>query len=388
MTVNLIPLSGCAGMSLSVLFGFCLFVLVTALAIYARHYLRTGARHPEIFCDDAAPTRALIERLPRLTSRYWPTPWLLNGHLQLFALILKKAIAPRLTYDRVDVLPMEDGGTTALHWLGWGLPADTPTLVVLHTITGSPHSMRDFMRDLRRLTGWRLVLCERRGHGDLALTSPRFNTMGDVEDLRHQLQMIESSVPDSPLYAAGVSAGTGLLVRYLGEAGVNTPLRGAFAYCPGYDISIAFQRCVPFYSRKMAQKLLQQFYHPNAQVFSHLASAERFRSVSDLHDFHVHIAEFAGYADHAEYLARCNPVTVMQDVAVPLLILNAEDDPVCAIENVRENQDAIRGIPGVILAVTARGSHCAHFSGWWAQPWAHALAAEYLLAVDEGRQGG
>jgi predicted alpha/beta-fold hydrolase len=34
--------------------------------------------------------------------------------------------------------------------------------------------------------------------------------------------------PDSALYAAGISAGTGLLIRYLGEQGEDTPLRGAF----------------------------------------------------------------------------------------------------------------------------------------------------------------
>ena len=181
------------------------------------YYLRTAAQRPELIYQNNADNQALVDRVPRLTQRFWATPWLFNGHLQLLGLGLKKAFAPRLRYDREDTLRMADGGTTALHWLGADLPADVPTLVVLHTITGSPHSMRSFVRDLQRLTGWRIVLCQRRGHGELALTSPRFNTMGDTNDLREQLRMIAARYPQSALYAAGVSAGTGLLAVHRSE---------------------------------------------------------------------------------------------------------------------------------------------------------------------------
>lgn len=358
-----------------------LLAVCAVLAIGIRHYLRTGALPPELIYSATPENEKIIGGVARLRQRFWPTPWLLNGHLQLLVLGLKKGFAPRLAYDHVDTLTMADGGTTALNWLGSDLPAATPTLLVLHTITGSPHSMRGFVRDLQRMTGWRVVLCQRRGHGDLRLTSPRFNTMGDTEDLRHQLGIIQARYPESPLYAAGISAGTGLLVRYLGEVGESTPLRGAFAYCPGYDISTAFTRAVPFYSRMMARKLLRQFLFPNQAVFQHLESYQRFSEVQSLHDFHMHLAEFAGYRTADEYFADSNPVAVMHNVAIPLLILNAEDDPVCAIANLREQQQAITQIPRVIVAVTERGSHCAHLAGWRAQPWAHNLAAEYLLAL-------
>lgn len=363
---------------------FTLLAVAILLALGIRHYLRTGALPPELIYSATPENEKLIGAVARLRQRFWPTPWLLNGHLQLLVLGLKKAFAPRLKYDHVDTLTMADGGTTALNWLGSALPASTPTLLVLHTITGSPHSMRGFVRDLHRATGWRVVLCQRRGHGELRLTSPRFNTMGDTGDLRHQLDVIQARYPDSPLYAAGISAGTGLLVRYLGEVGDKTPLRGAFAYCPGYDISSAFMRSVPFYSRMMARKLLRQFLLPNQAIFQQFESYERFSQAQSLHDFHRHLAEFAGYRSAEEYFAGSNPVLVMHNIAIPVLILNAEDDPVCAIANMREQQQAIGRIPQVIVAVTERGSHCAHLAGWRAEPWAHGLAAEYLLALHAG----
>ena len=45
----------------------------------------------------------------------------------------------------------------------------TPTVVVMHTITGSPESMREVVRDLNRYTGWRVALCLPPGHADQCL---------------------------------------------------------------------------------------------------------------------------------------------------------------------------------------------------------------------------
>jgi predicted alpha/beta-fold hydrolase len=244
--------------------------------------------------------------------------------------------------------------------------------------------MRGFVRDLHRLTGWRIVLCQRRGHGDLPLTSPRFNTMGDTNDLRQQLQLIGTRYPDSALYAAGISAGTGLLIRYLGEQGEDTPLRGAFAYCPGYDIRVAFARSRAPYSRLMARKLVRQFVTPNFRALAHLPSFAALEGAQNLDEFHRNLYECAGYPSQQAFLESCNPVPVMERVTIPLLVLNAEDDPVCVLGNVRDHQQAMARMPKTVLAVTARGSHCAYLAGFTARSWAHHLAADYLQALHRG----
>ena len=55
----------------------------------------------------------------------------------------------------------------------------------------------------------------------------------------------------------------------------------------------------------------------------------------------------------------------------------------CVLENVRDHQAMVKHMPRTVLAVTARGSHCAHLAGLTAQPWAHRLAADYLLALHQ-----
>lgn len=359
---------------------------ILILVAWALHYRRTAARMPELVFRPSCFNQRIVERVRRLREPYRPTPWLYNTHLQLAWLLLRETLAAPLRYERTDVLTMRDGGTTSLDWLGLDAPPQAPTLVLLHTVTGSAHSMRLLARDLRRATGWRVVSCTRRGHGGLPLTAPRINTMGCTDDLREQLHGIERQLPESPLYAIGASAGSGLLVRYLGEEGAASKIRAGVAYCPGYDIGVAWTRVQPFYSRAMAARLKRHFLESNAASFAHLPTYAACLAATDLAEFHDRLYEMAGCADRDAYLARSNPVVVFKDVAVPVMVLNADDDPVCVVDNTLDHLDTIRALPEALLVRTARGSHCAFYEGWTARSWSHRLLADYLLAAHELRE--
>ena len=322
----------------------------------------------------------VLARLEQLRRPFMPTPWLSSAHLQLLWLLVRDATAPALAYERSETLRMHDGGTTALDWIGLDVPPSTPTLLVLPSIAGDAQSMRHIVRDLRRATGWRIVVCTRRGHGQLPLTAPVLNTMGSTGDLREQLKHIRARWPDSPLHAVGVSAGSALLVRYLGEEGARAPIRSAVAYCPGYDISVAWSRAHPWYSRLMTRRLKQYFLSRHEAALGHLASYGACRAARDLAEFHEQLYEVAGYMDYAEYLRHSNPVLVMENVAVPVMIINAADDPVCVAANAADHVDAVRRVPDALLVRTAHGSHCAFFEGWRPKSWANRLIADYLLA--------
>ena len=354
-----------------------------AVAGWLAHNRRAAVRVPRLDFNPSPFNESVLARLDQIRRPYAPTPWLFNAHLQLLWLLLRETVAPALRYERSDILRMRDGGTTALDWIGLDGEALMPTLVVLPSITGDAQSMRSIVRDLRRATGWRIVVCTRRGHGDLELTAPVLNTMGSTQDLREQLAQIRERVPAAPLYAIGVSAGSALLVRYLGEEGPRSVIRAGIAYCPGYDISVAWSRARPLYSRLMARRLKQYFLVRHAPALEHLGSYHACLATRDLAGFHEHLYEIAGCSDPADYFARSNPVLVMDDIAVPVLIINAADDPVCVAANARDHVDAVRRVPDALLVRTARGSHCAFLEGWSARSWANRLMANYLLAARE-----
>lgn len=364
-----------------------LAILGLAAAGWAVHYRLAAVRTPQLDFDPSAFDTSLLSGLEQLRQPYRPTPWLYNAHLQLLWLLLCEALAAPLRYDRTEVLRMRDGGTTALDWLGLDCAPSTPTLVILHSITGDAQSMRVTVADLRHATGWRIVVCTRRGHGSLSLTAPVLNTMGCTDDLREQLLCIRRRVPASPLYALGVSAGSALLVRYLGEEGAGSLIRAGVAYCPGYDISVAWGRVPAIYSRAMAGRLKRYFLQRHASALEHLQTYGACLAARDLAEFHEHVYELAGCATVADYLARSNPVLVFDGIAVPVMIINAGDDPVCVAENALEHVDAVRRVPNALLVRTARGSHCAFFEGWLARSWANRLIARYLLGAHESSVG-
>lgn len=351
---------------------------------------RAKSRRPQVSFVDTPKNHEFVSSLQLLNEDFKPTPWLFNAHAQLIFHGLRKIGQTRRRqasdiYDYNEKLGMRDGGLTALYWSGHNLPCDVPTIVVLHTITGSPDSMAELVRDLRVGTNWRVVLCLRRGHGDLPLMTPRINLVGCTDDLRDQLALIRARFPESPLYAVGSSAGSGLLARYLGEEGDAALFRASFAYCPAYDTNTAFDRMHPWYSRLMAKKLVRQFITPNLASIAHLGTAPILEEAEDLQTLYRELYEVAGYGDYAAYDRASNPMQVFHNIRVPLMILNAEDDPVCRIRNVEPWLETIRQMPSVILVTTTEGSHCAHYEGWSARSWSARLMSSYFqLFAEQG----
>ncbi len=358
------------------------FISLCTLILIASYYFLVVAKKPTLIFQPSRLNNRIIEATTSLNKRYYATPWLFNTHLQLIVLGFVKGFSKPLKYDQHDVLTMKDGGKVSIDWLGLDLPENSPTMLVLHTISGNPQSMRGFVRYVRENLDWRVALCVRRGHGDMNLQTANFNTMGNTDDFAAQIKHIQDSFPQSDLYATGISAGSGVLAQYLGQVGKNTPIKAAVAYCPAYDMRNAFTRAKPFYSKMMAKKLHKLFITPNTDKFQHLDSFNDLKNTQDLHEFHQHLYEIAGNESTEDYMQNSNPSVVFDEIKIPLLILNAKDDPVCHIDNVYENKKRIEAMDNVILVLTDRGSHCAYFEGITAKPWANRMIKEYFTTLN------
>ncbi len=360
-----------------------LFAAAVVLAQRARAtYDARVAAPPELVFRESPLLAHVRARCPTLREPYRPPWWAGNRHLQLALLAWRQAWTPALRFDEHETLTLPDGGTVSLEWRGLADPPQTPTVVVLPTICGDGQSMRRTVEGLRRRLGWRVVVCNRRGHGALPLTAPRVSTLGSTADVRAQLARIRARVPDAPLYAIGVSAGSGLLVRYLGEEGAAAPFAAAVAYCPGYDTTRAFHRIHRLYDRYLLRALQRYFLERHAAVLASLPGWDDVRAARTVGELHDRQHWLAGFASPTAFHADTNPMLVADAVGVPLLILNAADDPVCTIANVEEHRGLFTRVPDSLLVLTARGSHCAFFEGHWRpRSWAHRLIAEYFAAV-------
>ncbi|EOQ98583.1 alpha/beta hydrolase family protein [Leptospira wolbachii serovar Codice str. CDC] len=326
----------------------------------------------------------VIEKSPDLTTKYYPTFWCFNQHLMLFFLMLREYRTKPYQYDKLEQLTMKDGGITGLAWSGINTATaneNNPIVVVFHTISGDEQDVKTTVKYLRERYGWIVVVCIRRGHGNLPLTKPKINTMGSTSDLKEQLSYIQKKYPKKQMFGVGISAGSGLLARYLGESGVQSKFTAAVAVSPAYDIEKAFHRVHPVYSKIMGQRLINYFLKNHYESLSKLKGVDELLKIKTIGEFQDKLHAISGFKDKENYYYHSNPVLVANNIKTPLLVLNSADDPICVNQNVLENLHWLETLPNTIHVHTKRGSHIAYFQGWKATSWSDKIIGEYFSAV-------
>eukprot|EP00092_Neocalanus_flemingeri_P027679 GFUD01030044.1.p1 GENE.GFUD01030044.1~~GFUD01030044.1.p1 ORF type:complete len:608 (+),score=112.93 GFUD01030044.1:51-1826(+) len=313
----------------------------------------------------------IIDICPELKNpRYIPTFWAADQWTNMALLIAKqrfdKSLLRRTNYNR-ELLTMTDGGTVSIDFPADShLPVDAPLVIFLHTITGSSSDTGHYMRCASR-RGWRSCVFNRRGHGRVSLTTPNFNVMGDVADTKAQVDFVIAKYSSASYVAmVGISAGSGLLVTYLGKEGDNTPVRAACSLCPAYDISQAFTKLAenyPMVDRHILTSMKKCFIRPNKNILSTKSQTalENCTQATTIDEFlSVHFP-FAGYDTLEEYFCDNNPMEWVEGIVRPVMIVNSEDDMVCLPKNIRE--DIITSLGGVLLLRTRKGAHIAFNEG-------------------------
>jgi len=313
----------------------------------------------------------ILERCEELRNpRYLPTLWASDTWTNCGLFILKQLVDKSFLrsedYTR-EVLTMADGGTVSIDYSPCpALAPDAPMVIFLHTITGSARETSHFMRYATR-RGWRSCVFNRRGHAGIPLTSPSFNVMGEPSDTAAQVAAVVARHPEASYLAmVGISAGSGLLVTYLGKEGEHTPVQAAASLCPAYDITRAFSRLsinYPGVDAHILASMKRLFLNKNQEILKAADPAAYSACVSaaTIHQFLLAHWPFAGAPSLQAYFEQNNPMEWVGSVARPTLIINSEDDMVCLAENIRE--DIVSALPGALLLRTQRGSHIAFNEG-------------------------
>jgi len=318
---------------------------------------------------------------------YIPPPWAADTWLNLGLYMLKAQLYMRFSSLHTETvhLAMEDGGEVTVEVsTDPSLTEDAPVMIILHTITGSSKESRQYMKEaLRR--GWRGIVFDRRGHLS-KLRTAGFNLMGDAQDTIKQVEYVKRRYPDSFLGMIGISAGSGLLVNYLGKQNVLTPVQAACCLCPAYDISKAFQKLsvnYPLVDKSLLKGVKRLFIHPNSEVLGMhcFESLEMCVKANTLDEFMRSHAVYAGCTSAEDYFKQNNPMEWIGQVSVPLLVVNSEDDMVCLPQNIREDLFKYK-YGNALLLKTKRGSHIAYNEGMFGTgDYLPRISLEFLQAA-------
>lgn len=373
-------------------------VAISASAVAGAAIGVAGSRQfvPTVTAQPTKFNQALLSLCPSLTTPYRLPRLLCNGHVEtIFAAWTRKK--PHLLFDR-EIVHMPDGGCVTLDTEDLPpekrLPDDAPVLILLPGLTGgSEDSYVQHAVVHARETGFRAIVFNSRGTSESPVTTAQFYSASFTGDLRNVVAHVGARYPRSLLLAAGWSLGANILTRYLGEEGEATPVSAAVAMCNPFNLPLSDKNFHKGFNRVYDANLaraLRRIYAQHHALFEAAADAGakpfqadlalRARSIREFDDAITRIAFDWPSVD--AYYEGSSSSLVVPDIRIPLLVIQAEDDPIAPKEAIPF--DALRANPNCLLCLTPTGGHlgwCSGPDGPTGAPWTDRPVQEFITAA-------
>jgi uncharacterized protein len=287
---------------------------------------------------------------------------------------------------RREVLTTPDDDDLVLDHLDG--PASAPRVLLLHGLEGSSNSV--YMQGLARLVaraGWQATAINFRScardpkHLSRCLPNrqPRLYHSGDTGDLGFVVRTLAEREPSGTLYAAAVSLGGNVLLKWLGEQGARSRIEAAVTISVPYDLRTAAlhleRRAGRFYAgtflkslRAKALGLCERFASLAGQLDPRRIAASRtFVEFDD-----AVTAPLYGFVNADAYYRRSSSIHYLDRIEVPVLCLGSSDDPFVPAEVIE--RASRRASDDVEIVTNSWGGHAAFIAGRW--PWKPMYWAE------------
>jgi predicted alpha/beta-fold hydrolase len=306
-------------------------------------------------------------------------PRFTSGHVQTLYAWARPRTFPRLPapVDRYfDVAP--DARVLAhCHW--HERPDEHAALVLLHGLEGSSlaHYMGG-MADKAWARGWNVVRLNQRNCGDTEHLSRGLYHSGLTGDPLHVLHELIARDGIRAIAVAGYSLGGNLALKLAGDLGDSAPpeLKAVCAVSPTMDLAVCVEalerRSNLAYQWNFVRRLRARMRR-KAAVVPGVFALEPLRRIWTVRQFdEAYTAPHHGFRDAADYYHRASAMRVIHRIAVPSLIVTAEDDPFVPVAPFRHPD--VTDNPRVTAIVTPHGGHCAFverplgmYDGYWAE---------------------
>ncbi|TIA75270.1 hypothetical protein E3P91_00530 [Wallemia ichthyophaga] len=320
------------------------------------------------------------------SQNFIPSAWLPGGHLQtIFATLLDTTQIDSVEYRR-HTLSLKDGGSLSLDIHN---PGKLNVVVFCHGLTGGSHEsyIRSLIAQLSANTT--SVVMNFRGCANTSVDSPLFYSGGQTNDLRCAMLYLSNTYPSAQFIGVGFSLGANVLTKFVGEEGDRCPFKAAIALGNPWDLVKSSEQLEStflghyLYNRAMGNNLkniLRKHSHAikntHPQELAHL-DALRWPTVKDFDN--TITRKLGGHPPHfpfpsAEaFYAYASSSAFLHNVKIPLLGVNAEDDPIVMPEAWPEpaeecksspsNLYKCKANPNVHIYHTKHGGHLAWFGG-------------------------
>jgi predicted alpha/beta-fold hydrolase len=257
--------------------------------------------------------------------------------------------------------------------------AARPLILALHGLEGSSsaHYMRG-IADKAFGRGFNVILLNQRNCGGTEALSAGLYHSGLTHDAAFVIDEVTRTDGIERIIVAGYSLGGNLALKLAGEYGAGAPpqLRGVCAVSPIIEIA----QCVDALERRSnvvyqlnfvrglrARMRRKNVTHPGRFAIEKLSKVWTVRGFDD-----AYTAPFFGFNGAADYYHRASAMRVAERIAVPALIITAEDDPFVPVAPFRD--PTLTSNPHIRVVITRHGGHCGFLAeptpfsdGYWAE---------------------
>jgi hypothetical protein len=341
-----------------------------------------------------APKTAIDGRLaplPEWLNTFMPPRWLASGHAQTIVGNFLPRPAFRLPAEAESVQVDPSDGSRVLchcHWQPEPGRASRLTVVLVHGLEGSSDSR--YIRGIAArawAAGMNVVRMNMRNCGGSDALTPTLYHSGLSADVSAVVEHFTSKFNLQAVALVGYSMGGNLVLKLAGEWGGRPPLVAVATVCPVIDLAPSadalHEPANRLYEIHFLRNLMRRFRRKAAlfPAIYHGAAIGPVRSIREFDDKIV--ARYCGFRDADDYYYRVASARVIDRVAVPTLILSAQDDPF--IRMFPETRALLLANPDIAFVETRHGGHCAFLSsGGEDIHWAESAVIRYLLDVSSG----
>jgi uncharacterized protein len=325
-------------------------------------------------------------------SPFLPHQLLPSGHLQTITSLYLPS-RWRVDSSTQRSVPLDDGDVLIVHdhqpkeWL----PGDRVVLLA-HGMCGSAQSgyIQRLASKLHRV-GLRTIAIDLRGFGESQLTTRLIGHIGRSEDIEAVIQFTCRLCPGSPITLVGFSYGGNMSLKLIGEYSTDVPeaLDSAISVCAPIDVKTC--------SLNLRKGLNRIYDHYFVRRLKNIVARRR-RCVAGLHDLprivlpsrlyefdDAYTAPLAGFRDANEYYAMCSAGPLLDQIAIPTLLLTAKDDPLIPFEMYQRFPLS----PAVTLLAVQSGGHLGFIGrkptqGDPDRRWMDWRIVEWIQAIDQG----
>lgn len=299
-------------------------------------------------------------------DRFEASWWLPGGHGQTLWPVLTRRVPLDVRSERLE---LPDGDFVHLDWVGKG----GPIVIVLPGLQGDLGSA--YVRGLLRACqarGWRGVLLNYRGRVEPNRLRQSYHC-GMTCDLDYLVHHLAEREPLAPIGVVGFSVGANICLKWLGEQGQRgqaLPVVAAVGVSVPFNLGTVARKIERGFSRIYQWYLLRSLRRNVARKMEALGddfgiTRRELRRLNTFFKFDDRISgPWNGFDGAEDYYAKTRSDVLLKHVAVPTLILNANNDPLVPAHLIPQPPDVS---DKVTLETTDGGGHLGFVCGRW--PW-------------------